>query len=109
MKIKKGDIVKIISGDKKRKGRIGKVLSVNCIKKRVTIDGVAKIKKHLKPQKHSRYPDGGIIDDLGSIHLSNVMLMSESQSRPVRYGVKLNKDGKRIRVARGKNVKEEVI
>ena len=109
MKIKKGDLVKVITGDNKRKGKIGKVLRVDYVKGRVTVEAVAQIKKHLKPQKHSKYPEGGIITDLASIHLSNVMLMSESQSRPVRFGVIFNEKGKKVRVARGRNVKTETL
>ncbi len=109
MKIKTGDLVKVIAGDSKRKGMTGKVLEINYAKGRVKVEGVAQIKKHLKPQKHPKYPEGGIIADLASIHMSNVMLMSESQSRPVRVGVTYSDDGKKVRVARGKNVKAEVL
>lgn len=109
MKIKKGDLVKVIAGSQDRKGRIGKVLEVNPKSQRIKVEGVAIIKKHLKPQRNPKHPEGGIIEDLGTIHVSNVMLMSESQGRPVRVGYSLSKDGKKTRVARGRNVKAEEI
>lgn len=77
MKIKKGDLVKVITGSKDRKGQVGKVLEVDRKCERVKIENIAPVKRHIKPQKSKKYPEGGIINDFGTIHVSNVMLMPE--------------------------------
>lgn len=77
MKIKKGDLVKVITGSKDRKGQVGKVLEVDRKRERVKIENIAPVKRHIKPQKSKKYPEGGIINDFGTIHISNVMLMPE--------------------------------
>ncbi len=110
-RIKKGDLVKVISGSKENKGQTGRVLEV--IRSgdhwRVRIDGVNIIKRHIKPQRNPKHPEGGIVEGAGSIPLSNVMLMAEKAKRPVRTGVVFTSDGEKQRVARGKNVKAEQV
>ena len=107
MGLKKGDLVKVIAGGKDKKGQVGRIISICHKTSRVKVEGVASIKKHLKPQKNPKHPEGGIITDVGSIHISNVMLMSESLGRPVRLGVSYTDSNEKIRVARGRNVKSE--
>jgi len=63
----------------------------------------------LKPQKDKNHPDGGIVEGLGTVHVSNVMLVSESQNRPVRVGYNIQEDGKKVRVAKGRRVESEVL
>lgn len=109
MSIKKGDMVKVICGSKDKKGQIGRVLEINKRKQRVKVEGVAPIKRHLKPQRSQKHPEGGIIEDLGTVHISNVMLMSETLNRPVRTGFAFDDSGKKNRVARGKNLQAEVV
>ena len=110
-KIKKGDTVKVISGS--FKGSTGKVIEVLPQTGRVRIEGsngaIAPIKRHIKPQKNPRHPEGGIVEGIGSVHISNVMLLSESLGRPVRTGSVLTTADKKQRVARGRNVKAEVV
>jgi len=102
-KIRVDDTVKVISG--RHKGATGRVIFVDREKGRVKIEDTAMQKRHLAPQKNPRFPEGGIIEQPGSIHISNVMVMSEEAGRPVRLGVSYNQDGKKQRVARGRNVK----
>jgi len=102
-KIRAGDTVKVIAG--KHKGSTGKVLEVLREQNRVRIEGVATIKRHIAPQRNARHPEGGIIEQAGSVHLSNVMLMSEELGRPVRIGATFTDDNKKVRVARGRNLK----
>jgi large subunit ribosomal protein L24 len=103
MKIKKGDVVKVMSG---KTGAVGRVLEVFPKTNRVKIEGVAPVKRHIKPQRNPKFPEGGIISDFGTIDASNVMLYSESLKRPVRVGFNVS-EGKKSRVARGRNVKAE--
>jgi large subunit ribosomal protein L24 len=84
MRIKKGDLVKVISGGKGLKGLQGKVLLVNRETEKITIEGGPVRKKHLKPEKSRKHPEGGIIELPVFIHASNVMLVSQELGRPVR-------------------------
>jgi large subunit ribosomal protein L24 len=111
-KIKKGDTVKVISGGQDIKGKTGKVLEVISDGEniRVRVEGLRMIKRHIKPQKTAKHPEGGIIEGAGSIPVSSVMLFSEKLGRPVRTGSVMTSDGKKkVRVARGKKVKAEEV
>jgi len=101
MKIRAGDVVKVIAGSKSVKGIVGKVVSVDRVRERVFLDNGPVHKKHMKPERSRKHPEGGIIDRAASVHISNVMLMSESLGRPVRVGSKLI-DGVKTRVTKGK-------
>lgn len=101
--IKAGDVVKVISGA--HAGGQGRVIEVLREKSRVRIEDVAMQKRHLGPQKSPRHPEGGIIEGPGTIHISNVMLVSEELGRPVRTGATFTSEGGKKRVARGRNLK----
>lgn len=108
MKIKSGDLVKVISGTKDLRGTVGKVLSVDCESQRIVLENGPVHKRHLKPEKNRKHPEGGIIERKASIHVSNVMLMSEANGRPVRVGYAIV-DGQKSRVARGRNISSEKV
>jgi large subunit ribosomal protein L24 len=109
MRIKKGDLVKVIAGDKAWKGKTGRVLEVFPKNQRLRIEGVRPIKRHIKPQRNPRHPEGGIIEDTGTVHVSNVMLMSEVHDRPVRTGSVFTESGNKQRVARGRGLKSDPV
>lgn len=69
--VRRGDIVKIISGDEK--GKQGKILAVITARARVIVEGMAMQKKHVR--RSQEYPEGGVIEREGSIHISNVKLI----------------------------------
>ncbi len=73
--VRRGDIVKVITGDDK--GKQGRVLKVIAERARVIVEGVAIVKKHVR--RSEEYPQGGIIEMESSIHISNVKLIE----RPV--------------------------
>lgn len=102
-KIKVEDTVKVISGS--HKGQTGRVIEIDREHGFVKIEDVAMQKRHLPPQRDPRFPEGGIVEQPGKIHVSNVMLMSEDLGRPVRTGASFTQDGKKQRVARGADVK----
>jgi large subunit ribosomal protein L24 len=93
--IKKGDTVYVNAGNDK--GKTGKVLSVLTDKNRVVIEGVNMVSKHTKP--NAKQPQGGIVKQEGSIHVSNVQLVDPSTSKPTRVGYKFV-DGKKVRYAK---------
>lgn len=68
--VKKGDAVVVISGA--HKGAQGTILQVQPAKNRVLIEGVRMIKKAVKPSQER--PNGGIIEQEGPIHISNVKI-----------------------------------
>lgn len=92
--IKVGDTVKIISGE--AKGREGTVLTIDRKKMRATVQGVNIIKKHAKPSAAD--PQGGIVEKEGSIHISNLMLVSNGQA--TRTGRKLDAKGNLVRYSK---------
>ena len=65
LKIKTGDIVKVIAGN--QKGTQGKVLRVFANKNRAIVEGVNVVKKHNKPNANN--PKGGITEKELSICL----------------------------------------
>jgi len=94
--IKKGDLVKVISGESR--GQEGKVLEVIVRKDRAIIEGVNMIKKHTKP--NSANPEGGIVEQEAPIHISNLMLIDPASKKPTRVGRKLNDKGKLVRYSK---------
>lgn len=91
--VKKNDEVIIIAGDDK--GKKGRIVDVDRQKQRVFVDGANLNSKHTKP--NAKNPNGGIVKTPGSIHISNVQLISDG--KPTRVGRKEEK-GKTVRVAR---------
>jgi large subunit ribosomal protein L24 len=101
MKIKKNDMVMIISGNDR--GKTGKVLKVFPKTNRVIVEGISIRKKHTKPNQKN--PQGGILEKEGSINASNVMILDPKTNEPTRIGSQIildEKTGKRkiARVAR---------
>ena len=94
--IKKGDLVKVISGESR--GQEGKVLEVIVRKDRAIIEGVNMIKKHTKP--NSANPEGGIVEQEAPIHISNLMLIDPASKKPTRIGRKLNDKNKLVRYSK---------
>jgi large subunit ribosomal protein L24 len=95
LKIKKGDTVVVISGEHKSRETKHKVLSVDRVKNRVSLEGLT-VKKHSKPT--SKHPQGGIVDVPALIHISNVMLV-DGAGNAARTGRERNeKTGKLERV-----------
>jgi large subunit ribosomal protein L24 len=88
--IKKGDTVKVLSGDDK--GKTGKVLEVLTLKGRVIVEGINMITKHEKPSAGK--PEGGIKKTEASINISNLMLVDPASGNATRVGRKLNEKGK---------------
>lgn len=70
--IKKNDQVVVIAGS--QKGKQGKVLEIRPSSQRAIVEGVAMIKRHLK--KSQENPQGKIAEREGTVHVSNLMLLS---------------------------------
>ncbi len=96
LKIKKGDLVKVIAGDSK--GAQGKILEVILDKGRAIVEGANMVSKHTKP--NAAKPNGGIMKQEAAIHISNLMLVDPKTGKPTRVGRRRNDAGKLVRVAK---------
>jgi large subunit ribosomal protein L24 len=85
MKIKSGDTVLIMSG--KDKGKSGKVAEVFPKDKKIMVENLNLVKKHVKPKKSGE--KGQIVEVSRPIDASNVKLICSQCKRPVRVGYKL--------------------
>lgn len=95
--VRKGDFVVVNSG--KHKGSRGKIVEVLVDANRVRVEGIALVKRHLKPGANGRQ-EGGIVEKLGSIHLSNVQPICPTTDKATRVGKKILADGRKVRIAR---------
>lgn len=80
--VKSGDTVKVIAGDEK--GKTGKIVSVNRVTQRVTVEGLNLVTKHNKPSAKS--PQGGITKMEAPMHVSNVQAINPTTGERVRKG-----------------------
>ncbi len=111
-KIKKGDLVQVITGAKAERGgdrgKQGKVLQVIPAENRVIVEGVNRVKKHLRAgQTASGTTEGGIVEVEAPIHVSNVAVVDPETKKPTRVGYRLEtvtRDGKektvRVRISK---------
>ena len=93
MKIKKGDLVKVIAG--KDKDKEGKVMSVDQKNGKLIVEGVNMMTKHTKPNAANQ--QGGIVTTEAPIDASNVMLVVDGKATRVGFKVE---NGKKVRVAK---------
>ena len=89
--IKKDDQVIVLAGSDK--GRSGKVLKVLVDKERVLVEGINMVSKSTKPSAAN--PQGGIVKQEASIHISNVSLIDPKSSKPTR--IKIVREGKTVK------------
>jgi large subunit ribosomal protein L24 len=92
MKLRKGDLVKVIAG--KDRGKQGKIEKVFPSLRRVLIPGVNIYKKHVRPQGEKK--PGGIIDVVKPLPVANVALLCPKCKKQTRVGFQIGKNtGKR--------------
>lgn len=91
--VRTGDTVMIISGDDK--GETGKVLAVSPKEGKVIVEGLNKVKKHVKPRKMG--DKGGIVEAEAPMYACKVQIYCSSCKKPVRVAHKIE-DGKKVRV-----------
>jgi large subunit ribosomal protein L24 len=94
MKIKKGDVVKVMTGADK--GKTGRVIKVLRTRDRLMVEGVNLVKKHTRPTQEN--PQGGIVEKESTIHISNVQLFVNGEA--TRVGYKTLDDGKKVRISK---------
>lgn len=103
MHVRRGDIVKVLLGDDR--GKTGKILRVDPVKRRAVVEGINFIKRHTRPSQQN--PQGGIIEREAPVRISNLMLVHNGQS--TRVGYKRLENGKKVRFAKktGETVNEQ--
>jgi len=95
MRIKKGDIVEVISG--KDKGVKSSVMHAFPESRKVIVEKVAVVKKAKRPTREN--PQGGIISLERPVHVSTVMLVCPKCNKSTRVNVKVKDEGK-VRVCK---------
>jgi large subunit ribosomal protein L24 len=118
MKIRKGDVVHVLSG--KDRGKQGRVLEARPKEQRVLVENLNMIKRHTRPRPmanpsrmgQQQIQPGGVIDKAAPMPISNVMLVCPTCNRPTRVGmvVKDVKGGesRRVRVCRRDDCRQEI-
>jgi large subunit ribosomal protein L24 len=117
MKVKKGDLVQVLSG--KDRGKQGRVLEALPKEGRVIVENLNVIKRHTKPRPMSspsrmgapQVQPGGVIEKAAPIPISNVMVVCPACNRPTRVGTVV-RDAKpravRLRVCRRDDCRQQI-
>ena len=94
--IKKNDTVIVLAGEDK--GKTGKVLKVLVEKQRAIVEGINIVSKSTKP--NAKNPQGGIVKQEASIHISNLNPVDPKTGKATRVGRKLSADGTLVRYSK---------
>jgi len=104
-KIRKGDLVQVISGPTQQRGgdrgKQGRVIGIDASKDRIVVEGVNFITKHVRVGQTQRGTKTGGIETMEApIHISNVALVDPDTKQPARVGFTIDTDarGKTTRV-----------
>ncbi len=118
MRIKKGDLVQVISGRSQKnggdRGKQGRVISVNIDTQRVLVEGINRVTRHTKSGTTGRgVRTGGIMIQEAAIHVSNVAVVDPETKSPTRIRTRVDigeRDGRqkatrtRVSVRSGKDL-----
>ena len=94
-RLRKGDLVVVISG--KDKGKQGKVARILADDDKVVVEGINLIKRHTKPTP--RNPQGGIVEREQAIFSSKVMPVDPKTGKGTRIRFKQDDKGHKVRIA----------
>jgi large subunit ribosomal protein L24 len=94
--VKKGDMVKILSG--KSKGKTGKVMEVSPKEGKIIVEGCNVVTKHVKPRKMGE--TGGLVKAEAAMYACKAMLICPKCGKPTRIGTKVLEDGSKQRVCK---------
>ena len=94
IKIKKRDVVRIISGASR--GKEGKVLEILVDAEKALVEGQNMVSRHTKP--NTKNPQGGIIKKEAPIHISNLLVI-DGKGNPTRIGRRVE-NGKIVRFSK---------
>jgi large subunit ribosomal protein L24 len=117
MKVKKGDLVQILTG--KDRGKQGRVLEARPRERRVIVENLNVIKRHTKPRPirdasrmgGTQIAPGGIVEKAAPLPVANVMVVCPVCKMPTRVGIK-EKEVKgeivRVRVCKREGCGQEI-
>jgi large subunit ribosomal protein L24 len=117
MRVKKGDLVQVLSG--KDRGKQGRVIEARPGERRVIVENLNVVKRHTRPRPMRdssrmggvQMTPGGIIEKAAPLDVSNVMVVCPTCKNPTRVGVK-EKDVKgeivRVRVCKREGCGQEI-
>jgi large subunit ribosomal protein L24 len=117
MKVKKGDLVQVLSG--KDRGKQGRVLESRPKQGRVLVENLNMMKRHTRPRPMSspsrmgspQMQPGGVIEKAAPIPVSNVMVVCPTCRLPTRVGTVIREvkgERRRIRVCRRADCGQEI-
>jgi len=98
LKIKSGDVVRVIAGD--HKGSEGTILRVIRDKNKAIVEGINMVSKHTKPS--AKNPQGGIVKKEAPIHISNLSLIDPKSKAVTKVGFKVEGE-KKVRFSKKSN------
>ncbi len=101
--VKTGDEVIVING--KNRGKRGKVMQVSPKERKVIVEGVNVVTKHVKPRQMGE--PGGLIKAESALYADKVQLICPKCGKPTRTGHALDKNGKKVRVCKKCNAQFE--
>ena len=105
IKIKKGDLVQILSG--KDRGKQGRIIEADPKKRRVIVENLNVVKKHRRPRPmkdssrmgQTQIQPGGVFDIAAPLDASNVMVVCPTCNRATRIGYEIREDkGRQVKV-----------
>lgn len=102
--VKVGDTVILRVGDyndkfeKEGKRKTGKVLAVSPKEGKVIVEGINKVKKHVKPRRMGE--QGGIVEAEGAIYACKVQIVCPHCGKPTRVAHKMYEDGTKDRICK---------
>ncbi len=96
MLIKVDDVVEVVTGDDR--GVRGRVLSVDGAARKVIVEGVNRVYKHVR--RSQKNPQGGRLSKEMPVDVSNVMIVDPQTSKPTRVGIRYLADGSKERYAK---------
>ena len=117
MRVKKGDLVQILSG--KDRGKQGRVIEARPTERRVIVENLNIVKRHQRPRPikdssrmgGNQVAPGGILEKAAPVDVSNVMVVCPICKNPTRVGVH-EKDVKgelvRVRVCKREGCGQEI-
>ena len=106
MKVRKGDLVQVLSG--KDRGKQGRVIDALPTKRKVIVENLNVVKRHTRPRPlkdssrmgQTQVEPGGVVDLAAPLPVSSVMVVCPTCNRPTRVGYEFREDekGRRVKV-----------
>ncbi len=91
-KLKVGDTVQVISGAERsqesKASKRGKILKIDRLSNRVTIEGVRLVKRHVRKGRDRANPEGGILEKAGTVARAAVAVVCPKCDAPTRVGIR---------------------